>query len=146
MLKIECNEKRPRFETEPLADGRTLVRLYEDEEAASCPAVSDMDTPWNGYRYTTYETRIALPAGALETAPDIWAEAVKQTDRAQAAAQVRTERDRLLLACDWAVLPDAKTERTAWETYRQALRDVPEQVGFPYGIDWPIRPGTGGLK
>ena len=28
MLKIECNEKRPRFETEPLEDGRTLVRLY----------------------------------------------------------------------------------------------------------------------
>ena len=81
MLKIECNEKRPRFETEPLEDGRTLVRLYEGEEAASRPAVSDMDTPWNGYRYTTYETRIALPAGALETAPDIWAEAVKQADR-----------------------------------------------------------------
>ena len=60
MLKIECNEKRTRFETEPLEDGRTLVRLYEDEEAASRPAVSDMDTPWNGYRYTTYETRIAL--------------------------------------------------------------------------------------
>ena len=50
MLKIECNEKRPRFETEPLEDGRTLVRLYEDEEAASRPAVSEMDTPWNGYR------------------------------------------------------------------------------------------------
>ena len=66
MLKIKCNEKRPRFEMEPLADGRTLVRLYEDEEAARFPAVSDMDTPWNGYRYTTYETQIALPAGALE--------------------------------------------------------------------------------
>ena len=104
MLKIECNEKRPRFETEPLEDGRTLVRLYEDEEAANRPAVSDMDTPWNGYRYTTYETRIALPAGALETAPDIWAEAVKQADRTQAAAQARAERNRLISACDWTVL------------------------------------------
>lgn len=70
----------------------------------------------------------------------------KDADRQAAAHAARKERDRLLLACDWAVLPDAKTERTAWETYRQALRDVPEQVGFPYGIDWPIRPGTGGLK
>ena len=113
MLKIECNEKRPRFETEPLADGRTLVRLYEGEEAVSRPAVSDMDTPWNGYCYTTYETRIALPSGAPETAPDIWAEAVKQADRTQAAAEVRAERDRLISACDWTVLDDAKTDKQA---------------------------------
>lgn len=140
MLKIECNEKRPRFETEPLEDSRTLVRLYEDEEAASRPAVSDMDTPWNGYRYTTYETRIALPAGALETAPDIWAEAVKQADRTQAAAQVRAERDRLISACDWTVLSDAKTDKQAWTVYRQSLRDVPEQEGFPYDVIWPEPP------
>lgn len=105
------------------------------------PAVSDMDTPWNGYRYTTYETRIALPAGALETAPDIWAEAVKQADRTQAAAQARAERDRLISACDWTVLDDAKTDKQAWATYRQALRDVPEQPGFPYDVSWPAIPG-----
>lgn len=140
MLKIECNEKRPRFETEPLADGRTLVRLYEEEEEVNHPAVSDMDTPWNGYGYTTYETQIALPAGALDAAPDTWADAVKQADRAQAAAQVRAERDRLISACDWTVLDDAKTDKQAWATYRQALRDVPEQSGFPYDVSWPAMP------
>ena len=140
MLKCECNEKHARLECEPLPNGLTLVRVYEDEQEVIREAVSDMDTPWNGYRYTTYETRIALPAGVLETAPDIWAEAVKQADRTQAAAKVRAERDRLISACDWTVLDDAKTDKQAWATYRQALRDVPEQPGFPYDVAWPAAP------
>ena len=85
-------------------------------------------------------TKTALPAGALETAPDIWAEAVKQADHTQAAAEVRAERDRLISACDWTVLDDAKTDKQAWTTYRQALRDVPEQPGFPYDVAWPAAP------
>lgn len=140
MLKTECNERSSRFESEPLPDGRTLVRLYEDEEAVSRSAASEADAVWNGYRYTTYETRIALPAGALEAAPDTWAEIIKQADRAQAAAEIRSERDRLIAACDWTVLSDAKTDKQAWTVYRQSLRDVPEQPGFPYDVTWPTAP------
>lgn len=140
MLRIECNEKRPRFEAEPLPDGRMLVRLYEDEEAVSRSAVPDADTALNGYRYTTYETRTALPSGVLETAPDTWAEIIKQADRAQTAAEIRAERDRLIAACDWTVLNDAKTDKQAWTVYRQSLRDVPEQPGFPYEVSWPTAP------
>lgn len=140
MLKTECNERRSRFEAESLPDGRTLVRLYEDEEAVSRSAASVADAVWNGYRYTTYETPIALPAGALEAAPDTWAEIIKQADRTQAAAEIRSERDRLIAACDWTVLNDAKTNKQAWTVYRQSLRDVPEQPGFPYDVAWPTAP------
>lgn len=83
---------------------------------------------------------MALPDGAPDSAPDLWAQQIKDADRQTEAAAARKERDRLLLACDWAVLPDAQTERTAWEAYRQALRDVPEQPGFPYTIEWPAKP------
>ena len=68
-------------------------------------------------------------------------EVVKQADHTQAAAEVRAERDRLISACDWTVLDDAKTDKQAWATYRQALRDVPEQPGFPYDVSWPAMPG-----
>ena len=50
---------------------------------------------------------------------------------------IRVTRDRLLSESDWAMMPDAPTDKTAWTTYRQALRDFPatwepaETVNFP---------------
>lgn len=140
MVKCECNEKRPRFETEPLGNGLTLVRLYENEQKITREAVSNMDTPWSGYGYTTWEMRTQLPNAALETAPDQWAEIIKQADYDAAAAIVRAQRDKLIAATDWTVLGDAKTVKADWKAYRQALRDVPEQAGFPYAVQWPTPP------
>jgi hypothetical protein len=39
--------------------------------------------------------------------------------------RMRLQRDRLLAASDWAMATDAPTDKTAWATYRQALRDFP---------------------
>ncbi len=58
-------------------------------------------------------------------------------------ADVRRKRDTLIAACDWTQIPDAPlsaTQRAAWATYRQALRNVPAQAGFPAAINWPIKP------
>ena len=54
------------------------------------------------------------------------------------------ERERLLNETDWTQLPDVgfPLERLeAWQTYRQALRDITEQDGFPLDIKWPEQPG-----
>lgn len=62
---------------------------------------------------------------------------------AQLADAVRAERDRRLTDCDWSMLMDAPVtdaQRTAWKAYRQALRDVPTQPGFPDAINWPVAP------
>jgi len=56
------------------------------------------------------------------------------------AAQIRSERDRLLKEFDWTQLPDAPVDQQAWAEYRQALRDVPQQAGFPTEITWPVKP------
>ena len=56
---------------------------------------------------------------------------------------VREQRDQLLASTDWAVLPDSpldESSKTALKTYRQALRDVPQQSGFPWAITWPEMP------
>ena len=140
MVKTERAEQRPRFECEPLPGGATLIRLYEDEQEVTREAVSNMDTPRNGWQYTTYEMITALPAGGLSAAPDAWATLVKQYDYDAAAVAVRTERDKLIDATDWTVLGDAKTDKEDWKAYRQALRDVPEQEGFPYDVVWPEPP------
>jgi len=52
------------------------------------------------------------------------------------AVSVRTERDSLLAATDWTASTDV-TMTAEMTAYRQALRDVPAQAGFPNTIDWP---------
>jgi len=54
--------------------------------------------------------------------------------------QVRLKRDRLLSASDWTQVADAPVDQAAWATYRQALRDIPDQVGFPENVTWPTKP------
>lgn len=57
------------------------------------------------------------------------------------ATQARTKRDRLLTASDWAQASDQSPAiKTLWQPYRQALRDIPQQAGFPVTIDWPTAP------
>ena len=64
----------------------------------------------------------------------------KAADAAEHAAdQVRAERNTLLAATDWMALSDV-TMSPKWAAYRQALRDVPEQAGFPENVTWPIAP------
>ena len=55
-------------------------------------------------------------------------------------AAARAERNRLLAACDWTQVQDAPTDKAAWAAYRDALRDVPQQKGFPGDIQWPEKP------
>jgi hypothetical protein len=57
----------------------------------------------------------------------------------QAEAAVRNHRDQLLQATDWQALSD-NTMGEAMTTYRQALRDVPDQDGFPFTVVWPDKP------
>lgn len=66
-------------------------------------------------------------------------EAKAAKDAAQATA-VRADRDRRLADSDWTQVADAPVDKAAWATYRQGLRDVPAQVGFPHEITWPSKP------
>ena len=64
-------------------------------------------------------------------------------------AQVRADRNQRLAACDWTQLADSPVDKQAWGAYRQALRDISAQEGFP-DVVWPKYPGqpeetTGGI-
>jgi hypothetical protein len=54
--------------------------------------------------------------------------------------EVRDKRDSLLQMSDWTQLPDAPVSAQAWANYRQQLRDVTAQAGFPFNIQWPEAP------
>lgn len=72
-----------------------------------------------------------LPCAYVPPAPTI----------TELSATVRTERNALLTASDWTQVRDT-TDTTAgkWAPYRQALRDLPKQAGFPESITWPVAP------
>jgi hypothetical protein len=60
-----------------------------------------------------------------------------------AASNVRAQRDQLLTATDWRVikaLEAGQPQDFGWAVYRQALRDVTAQDGFPHAVVWPNDP------
>ena len=65
----------------------------------------------------------------------------QEQEKQSLAADVRAERNRLLAKADIAVNKaldsrDSFAEMKA-RAYRQALRDIPDQAGFPYDVSWP---------
>jgi hypothetical protein len=55
-------------------------------------------------------------------------------------ANPRIERDRLLLESDFRMIPDSPFDKAAWGAYRQDLRDLTKQVGYPDNVAWPEAP------
>lgn len=79
---------------------------------------------------------------------EAWQGEVAVVEVPETADEIRARRDRLLAATDWAVLPDSPLDAQSLEavkTYRQALRDVPQQEHFPGAITWPRMPELANL-
>lgn len=73
------------------------------------------------------------------TVRDLTADELQQRSDVK-AAEVRAERNDKLTASDWTQVADAPVDKAAWATYRQALRDISEQSGFPWNVTWPDDP------
>jgi hypothetical protein len=58
----------------------------------------------------------------------------------ETAASVRKQRTDKLAASDWTQLSDAPINSSVWASYRQQLRDITAQAGFPWEINWPVAP------
>lgn len=96
--------------------------------------VEQVDGKWYtkyilGPVFTDGETTAAEQEAAYKAAKD-----------AEQAKSVRTTRGDKLKECDWTQVADAPVDKAAWATYRQALRDITAQAGFPWTIDWPTIP------
>ena len=107
----------PQPEHDPLV--QTVVR---DVEPHNNETAVDEETG------ETYETGRWVIGYTVENKPQ---------DKAEEA--IRNQRDRLLTDTDWMALSD-NTMTPEWASYRQALRDITSQEGFPYSVDWPTKP------
>lgn len=70
---------------------------------------------------------------------DMDADAIAYKDAEQAKA-IRDQRNTKLSKTDWTQVADAPVDKALWATYRQALRDITIQSGFPWDINWPTEP------
>jgi len=64
----------------------------------------------------------------------------KAAKDAEQAKSMRDQRNQKLSDSDWTQLADSPENKAAWATYRQALRDIPTQAGFPWEVQWPTQP------
>jgi hypothetical protein len=68
---------------------------------------------------------------------DVETIAAKDVEQAKA---MREQRGKKLAESDWTQVADAPVDKAVWATYRQALRDITAQSGFPWTITWPDAP------
>ncbi len=54
--------------------------------------------------------------------------------------RLRLIRNEKLSATDWTQLPDSPVDKSAWASYRQALRDLPKMTANPFEAVWPEEP------
>ena len=103
----------------------------------------------NSWDYEKYELKMnySPSLSAQITADyDTWLAKAKQSEKDMEAQKIRDYRDSLLNECDlkhcnpekWAAMTD--DEKLAWATYKQSLRDVTTQEGFPYAVNWSVMP------
>ena len=107
----------------PQASGGTV---YQYSQAAG---VEQLDGKW----YTKYGLGPIFTDAEQETA-------YKASKDAEQAKSVRTSRNDKLKDCDWTQITDATADKATWAIYRQALRNISAQAGFPWTITWPTQP------
>jgi len=96
--------------------------------------VEQIDGKW----YTKYSLGPVFVDGETTAAENEAAyRAAKDAEQAKAVRETRTQ---LLKDSDWTQIADSTADKAAWATYRQALRDLTKQSGFPWDITWPDAP------
>jgi hypothetical protein len=127
------NTSFPRNPSEEMLAAWNVFPVKDREAPAFDPATENCNqvnpTLENGEWVTTWQV---TSASAEEIAERL----------EQKSAEVRQQRNQLLANCDWTQLADAPVDHGEWATYRQALRNISDQPGFPYDVTWPELPSA----
>ena len=127
------------FEIRKSTEKTSCVALFENVREIE---MQEGRKGWQWDEYTIPVTYRAELEDRIRKDTASWLSTAKEYEKKTLATQIREKRNELLAKCDFAVLQDAPTDKEVWSAYRQALRDVPEQPGFPYTIEWPKWPGN----
>ena len=102
----------------------------------SCPEVDqDLHQPCISGEYSALEYKVVDGVAVRKDQDQIDGVLLSQ-----AWADFKTLRDGYLQASDWTQVPDAPVDQQAWATYRQELRDLPDNTEDPRNPTWPTKP------
>jgi len=127
-----------------------LIRLYKENPNVSFPAeipeailndyniysIAEASVP--SHDYNTQQVIEVDPTLVDGVWTQTWTTPLLPTLTAK--ERVRGDRDERLKETDYYALSDTPSMTTEMATYRQALRDVPSQSGFPFSVTWPTKP------
>lgn len=139
---------RPPAPTGLEADAPPLGEAEQEARAAQ-QALHDAFVPGEvpmveRFHADVFSTMVSIPAGQTVTEGMAYASGTgfsAYVPPPPTAAEVRQQRGDLLTATDWTQVPDSpQASDPAWKVYRQALRDLPKQAGFPTTVMWPVAP------
>jgi len=149
--KLHPNTSLPRVWDESICEALGIDVIFEGPQAtggdqyqfSQAAGIEEINGKW----YTKYVLGPIFVDNDEATAAE-QESAYKAQKDAEQAKSVRAERDRLLAECDWVTLKaiDASNDGLGiqlpqvWMTYRQALRDITAQAGFPWNVTWPEKP------
>lgn len=156
-IRTELSEMPPAFTVNKEGE-MAVIRFYTDVQED----VRDENVVYTATSWTATFPWISSLQGRIESSPDTWFDAIKESSTAEAAAEIRAKRDALLLESDSRVALDRLGLKVPsgttfgawlsffealgamlsgkWAIYRQALRDIPQQEGFPFNVVWPEKP------
>lgn len=143
-MKVERDTMPNAYEiTHVPRTNRALVRLYENFEESTVTTDGVTTRKYSGDVYEVSAAASASLDTSVQENYSEWLAMAKQVEYDALADEIRDKRDALLAASDPRALedyPQTAEARMAWLAYRQALRDVPEQEGFPFVAEWPEAP------
>ena len=126
-----------RFSIENIENGSCTVLFFDNIQEEDNSNI-EKESNKKLYSYDIYSLEITYRdklAETIEANIDEWINEVKEKDYNEMAAYIRKERDSLLYATDKYIIEDYPIS----EEYREKLRDIPEQEGFPYNVAWPTK-------
>jgi hypothetical protein len=139
-MKVNGSISPPALSFEHRFDGIAEMRFREN-------ITSKKDEKGNTiYSYDEYILTMPDRDGLEKIVTDntaVWLAYAETQEVNQLATDVRTQRDKLLYDTDWTQVDDAPisdVDRESMRQYRQALRDITSQEGFPYNVNFPEKP------
>jgi hypothetical protein len=128
----------------------TIGQLRKDNPNVSFPKDIPLETlaSYNVYPLTVADRPIynnLIETTVLNTPTEVngaWIQSYSVVQKSQEDAErnIREQRNFLLSESDWTQVEDAPVDKTVWATYRQALRDITTQEGFPFNVTFPNKP------
>ena len=146
-MKINQAELEMATLTATVADDLTSTWTWTDSASKKWECELLDYNPETRIDFTSKEDVENTMTELLKKNPNYWSPFLTADEKKAELApfestEVREKRDALLNKYEWTVnttdLDDAK--KAEWKTYRQALRDLPAQSGFPWDITWPTKP------